>query len=147
MWKFLKGNIFLMLGIFIIVLLLLESFKNWVLVLFSEGKSFSSLDSSDSVISDVQARSIAEQLHKAMGTVWGTDEETIFNIFSTISVADFKKVYNAFGHRPYFEPFGVPTLKIVGENIDLFGWLSYELTNEEMVKLKGIAPAIFSLNT
>lgn len=144
--KFIKDNALLVIGVLILIFLLLNHFKIVLGGLFNQGLNYNNLDSSKSNLSDTQARALAEQLHKSMTTWRGTDEDSIYRIFMGLSVDDFNKIYNFFGVRPYMELFGVATTEYLGENIDLFGWLKYELTYSEYKKLESLNPDVFSLN-
>ncbi|MFL0100170.1 hypothetical protein [Tenacibaculum maritimum] len=145
MKQFLKKYFLPLLGGVLLLLLLIYVFiKKPFSGLFNQGIDYKELDDSGAVISDTLATSIAESLHKSMAAWGGTDEDYIFNVFENITLQDFNKVYNAFGKRPYLNIVGVATTEGIGENIDLFGWLKYELTSSEFEYLSKIAPHIFA---
>ncbi|MFL0108130.1 hypothetical protein [Tenacibaculum maritimum] len=143
MMKLLKKNpLYVLLWILIIPILIYLLFK-WFF-LSSEESVFSELDSSGASISDVEAKSIAEGLYNSMSG-FGTDEDTIFDLLSGISSANFSKVYNAFGERYYWHELGVWTDDSIfsnGHKIDLFGWLRSELSSSEFLKLSDLTNGI-----
>jgi len=115
---------------------LLYFFGDKINGLFDKGLPFTKLDETGSTISDAQTIEMANSLHQSMSMWGGTDEYTIYKIFASINTKGyFAKVYNFFGHRPYDDLFGVSSTKGLGENIDLFGWLKYELSPAEYNKL------------
>ncbi|CAA0231116.1 hypothetical protein [Tenacibaculum maritimum] len=144
MKQFLKKYFLPLLGGVLLLLLLIYVFiKKPFSGLFNQGIDYNELDDSGAVISDTLATSIAESLHKSMSRWFGTDESYIFDVLTNIRIEDFNKVYNAFGQRPYLEIFGVSTTEYFGENIDLFGWLKYELSPSEFSRLRDLNPLIF----
>lgn len=87
--------------------------------------------SSDNVVSDGGAISIANELYEAMAGA-GTDEYVINLKYSYLrnSSESLLKVYNAFGYKPY-SYFGSPSLWFSGEQKDLKGWLMAELSESK----------------
>ena len=93
-------------------------------------------DTKGSKMSKSEARTKAEQLFKAMNVFGGTDEAAIFNVLTGISKADYNMIYNAFGIRSYSTILGESTVSWLGTDLDLNGWLAYELDSSEMAELK-----------
>ncbi len=149
MKKFIKEYALLIGGLLLLLIVFFEYLKSFFQNsgLFNQGIEYKELSTSGAKLTDTQSRSLAEQLHASMATWLGTDEDTIYRIFTGLSVPDFNKIYNFFGQRPYSEIGGVATTEGMGLNLDLFGWLSYELTESEKKKLYSIAPLIFPVNS
>jgi hypothetical protein len=89
------------------------------------------VDDTKVTISDSVANSYANQLYNAMKNA-GTDEDLIYSVFQKIEKKDdFRKVYNAFGKKSYYN-FGSPTISawLFGyDDLDLIEWLNKELGN------------------
>ncbi|GAA4274963.1 hypothetical protein U6A24_12625 [Aquimarina gracilis] len=93
------------------------------------------LDTSGSRIGIQQAKIYAQQLLDAMNhgaPFWGTDEETILQVFKKITPEDFKIVYNAFGKKDYngynSPPTGILANLDSYQPRDLVYWLNAELS-------------------
>jgi len=67
---------------------------------------------------------VAKTLFNAMNRL-GTDEQTIFKVFKELNSEDIKFVFNSFGMIRYF---GHGVGKILGNKLDLAGWLKKELS-------------------
>lgn len=86
-------------------------------------------DASKTTISDNQSEIYANHLFNAMKDS-GTDTSVIESIFDKISADDYKKIYNSFKRRSYFN-FGEPTLLswVFGySDLDLNEWLKKEVS-------------------
>ena len=88
--------------------------------------NFKALVVSGSSLSIEAARIKSEQLYTAMSD-FGTNENLIVQILRTLSVADFKMVYNAFGSKPYLWFGSAPSW--LGQSYDLVAWLDQELSD------------------
>lgn len=93
------------------------------------------VDDSKASISDSQAKVYANQLFDSMNG-YGTDEDTIKGVFEKITPDDFKKVYNAFGRKPYTSTIiggGTPTSTSMWlgdyQDADLIYWMRKELSD------------------
>lgn len=93
------------------------------------------VDDSKASISESQAKIYANQLFDSMNS-YGTNESTIKGVFEKITPDDFKKVYNAFGRKPYTSTFiggGTPTATSMWlgdyEDADLIFWMRKELSD------------------
>ncbi len=102
-------------------------------------KKFSTVGST---ITDEGAQNIASSLFSAMADL-GTDEDLIYSSLKGLSKADFAKVYNAFGFKPYLPHLGMED-EYFGTDYDLVSWLTFELSASELEKLKSELPFIFS---
>ena len=93
-----------------------------------------------SQFSDLQAKTLADQLFNAMASA-GTDEEMIYSIMEKVkSQDDYNKIYKFFGTRAYFKLFGETTIDWLGEKGDLNQWLTWELDAQERAKLRLLCP-------
>ena len=135
--------------VFLLILIIFLFFKDGIRNafggLFNQGLDYDRLNESGSTISGAKARELAERIHKYMTQWGGTNELGIYKAFDEIiTYGDFAKVYNVFGQRPYDDMFGVASTESLGENIDLFGWLTYELSESEYEILVADNPEIFN---
>lgn len=84
------------------------------------------------------AKTAAEKLYDAMKEM-GTDENAIMQVFQTVSVGNFPKVYHAFGRRSYNKTLGnqynfSPFSNLPLENLSV--WLENELSNSSFETLR-----------
>ena len=111
------------------------------------------VDPSKTSISENTAKNYAESLYKAFNYGWGTDKDTIEEVFGKINSEDFKMVYNAFGERTYSSvnggtpsgsPIGLDNPVVFGDNpnLNLLGWLDEELDWADYFLKKKIRPII-----
>ncbi len=92
-----------------------------------------------STLSDSQANAMAERLWQAMAvTPFGTDETEVFKVLEHLTTADYNKVYNAFGLRPYSMLFGSQDTSInpLVEGRNLTEIIINELSTSELEDLK-----------
>lgn len=97
---------------------------------------------SKATIDDSTAIWIADSLEAAMETFGGQDEKRIFELLAPLSLADFNKVYNAFGLKYYSQTFGEGGVPGFTDRLDLIGWLRSELTIKEINELKALNPQL-----
>ena len=72
----------------------------------------------------------ADRLETAMGgTLDGTDEDAIFEIFRSLNPHEIREVYNAFGNRVYKTP-------VLSYNGDLIWWLKEELDDRDYKRVE-----------
>jgi hypothetical protein len=90
-------------------------------------------------VSRTEWESIANALYEAM-TIYGTDEDTLFNSLSDLSASELISVYDAFGARYYSNHLGigVPNTDLLGSALDLFGWFNNELSRNEKTQMRNI---------
>lgn len=84
------------------------------------------------------AKDAAEKLYNAMREM-GTDEKAIMQVFQTVSVQNFTKVYNAFGKRSYNDQMGnqynfSPFYDLPLHNLSY--WLKSELSGSSFETLR-----------
>ncbi|WP_408040283.1 hypothetical protein [Tenacibaculum amylolyticum] len=120
----------------------MEKVKAFFNGFLGNGVDYQPLQDTGAVISDYQARVIAEGLYSAMYKV-GTDEDRIYSLLSGVNQGDFAKIYNAFGSRYYLEYTGTWADSVLGVKIDLIGWLENELTESELKHLSNITKGVF----
>ncbi|WP_156102313.1 hypothetical protein [Muricauda sp. MAR_2010_75] len=89
-----------------------------------------------SSLSEFEAKQKADALFTAMRNM-GTDEDLIYSVFEGLTQADYAKVYNAFGLRPYNSHLGEASANLSKER-DLNFWLLSELSSSERNKLEEI---------
>ena len=101
---------------------------------------------SNTTITQEQASTFAQQLLNAMDR-WGTDENTIYTIFSKLATADdFKMIYKAFGSF-YYDGVGIPTFVFGNETKrDLVYWLKSELSKINSPTYKAVKTIIDKTN-
>lgn len=98
-----------------------------------EKKLIDNINTSNAVISDIQATLEVSKLLEAMGTAYdGTDEDTIKSIVSKYNGSDLDKIYQKFSLRYYIAPF------FQSEYMNLARWLKAELTSSEYEDLAKI---------
>lgn len=97
-----------------------------------------------SKLSKLEAQNIAETLFKAMYNP-GTDENTILDVLNGKTYNDFVKISEAFGKRYYDKTLGIEGGWLFNDEYGLFEWLSFELSNSDMLKLQKVIPAIFKI--
>ena len=91
------------------------------------------IDTSKLTISPSDAALFANSIYGAMLN-FGTDEETIFSVFSKLNTKDdLLLLIKTFGMKQYL--WGARTA-FIGQNFNLIGWLRSELTNDEIAKIK-----------
>ena len=93
----------------------------------------------NSVVSRSFYEIIANACYESM-TIYGTDEETLFNLLQPLTGNELKAVYDAFGARYYSNHLGigVPNTDLLGSALDLFGWFSNELKGYEKTQMRKI---------
>lgn len=92
-------------------------------------------DESAATITNEQAQQLATRLEIAMNSM-GTDEAAIWAVFKLFkNKADYDKTHNAFGYRQYDKNFGNVGTPF-SPQYNLTDWLHYELSTEDMQKLK-----------
>ncbi|CAM1344242.1 putative Structural protein [Tenacibaculum amylolyticum] len=144
-FQFLKNFLIVLFLIVLIILfstLSMEKVKAFFNGFLGNGVDYQPLQDTGAVISDYQARVIAEGLYSAMYKV-GTDEDRIYSLLSGVNQGDFAKIYNAFGSRYYLEYTGTWADSVLGVKIDLIGWLENELTESELKHLSNITKGVF----
>ena len=136
---------FIMIAVVIIVLTQFKRIAAFFNKLFSaaEAQPKEVLDETFSTIDDFDAKRIAELLWSSMNLPFDTKESVIYDSLKDLTKADFAKVYNKFGQRPYIEWIGSGTDGVFGVKYDLWAWLNYELNDSELRKLRGLNPSIF----
>ena len=82
------------------------------------------LDDSESNISKEEAKLKAETLYNSMRYV-GTSDKEVKRILDSLTQADYKKVFNAFGLRKYSLMGESP---LFGTHLNLTGWLKEEIS-------------------
>lgn len=93
-------------------------------------------------LTEVQVKNYATRLNAAMAQP-GTDEQTIYDIFSKLSYNDFVRVEKAYSKKRYNPVTGEGSF-FPAPAYDLLEWLAAELSPAEMQKLQNVAPHIFN---
>lgn len=125
-------------AIIAIVLYLLNNFKDFFTK--SDQEKLNDADKfnvNNSTLTDIQAKTIGENLYKATVSQVGTDEDLIYTQFDKLhNQSDFNKVYNVFGKRQYSETWGNVGDPVTSAKRDLIFILSNELNVSEQQKIK-----------
>lgn len=100
------------------------------------------VDEGNATLSNGDAGALADMLHEAMYS-WGTDEETIKSVLIDLesNTDNFRKVYNAFGRRKYFDTGApLPIFSWLATPENLGGWIKAEFdsASEEYLLFKNL---------
>lgn len=92
------------------------------------------LDVSKSTLTNTQATQVAEKLFRYMNQ-FGTKESKLLEECKKYNGADLQKIFEAFGVRKYFV---TGWSKVLGEQLNLFGWFGEELSGSDLDEMREI---------
>lgn len=85
-------------------------------------------------LTNTQATQVAETLFRYMNQ-FGTKEDELLKECRKYNGADLQKIFEAFGVRKYFV---TGWSKVLGEQLNLFGWFSEELSGSDLEEMREI---------